>query len=108
MVLLITTINAKPDKAQELEQTLVLLGQSARKMPGCLSYHVYRDVEQADSLCLIEAWATQADVDAYRQTEDWTILRGATHLLGVTGQAQFCTVTETVDLDAPLAPPNGL
>ena len=95
MVLLITTINAKPDKAQELEQTLVLLGERARQIPGCLSAHCYSDAEQADSLCLVEQWATQADVDAYRHTEDWMILKGATKLLGVTGQVQFCTVTET-------------
>jgi len=57
MVLLITTVNAKPDKAQELKQALVLLAQQVRLEPGCLSAHCYRDVEQADSLCLIEAWA---------------------------------------------------
>ena len=107
MIVLIVTVNAKPGKARELEQTLVLLAQRARQEPGCLSAHCSRDVEQVESLCLIEAWATQADVDAYRQTEDWLVLKGATKLLGVTGQAQFCTVTETENLDATPAHPSG-
>jgi quinol monooxygenase YgiN len=101
MILLIMTVNAKPDKARELEQTLVLLAQRARQEPGCLGRHVYRDAEQADGLCLIEVWATQMDVDAYRQTVDWLVMKGATELLGVTGQVQFCTVTETELIDVP-------
>ena len=67
MVLLITTVNAKPDNIQELKETLVLLAQSARRKAGCLSCHVYGDVEQADCRCLIEAWATQADMDVCQQ-----------------------------------------
>ena len=70
MVLLLSTIEAQSTKSQELGQTLALLAKQARQEPGCLSAHGYRDVEQADSLCLVEAWATQADVDAYQQTED--------------------------------------
>jgi hypothetical protein len=92
MVLLITTINAKPRQAQELKQVLVLLAQRARKMPGCLSGQVDGDVEQADSLGFIEAWETQADE---WHTEDWEVLTRGTPLLGVRGQVQFCTVTET-------------
>ena len=66
MVLLITTVIAKPTKDQELQQILVLLAQQARQIPGCLSAHCYSDAEQADSLCLVEQWATQADVDVYQ------------------------------------------
>ena len=95
MVLLPITIEAKPTKAQELEQTLVLLAQQVRQEPGCLSAHGYRDVEQDHSFCFVEAWATQADEYTYMQSEDWRILRGAMKLLGVTGKVQFGTVTET-------------
>ena len=70
-------------------------------MPNYLGCHVYRDVEQADSLCLVEAWATQVDVDTYMQWEDWRVIQGATKLLGVTGQVQFCTVTQTEGIDRP-------
>ena len=45
MVLLITTVKAKPTRDQELQLELVLFAQQARKMPGCLSCHVYGDVE---------------------------------------------------------------
>ena len=58
MVLLFITIEAQPTKAQELEQVLVQLAQRARQAPGCLSAHCYSDAEQADSLCLVEQWAT--------------------------------------------------
>lgn len=95
MVLLVITIEAQPDKFRELEQTLVLLGKQARQAPGCLSAHCYSDAEQADSVCLVEQWATQADVDTYHQSDDWRILRGATKLLGVAGQVQSYSVTET-------------
>ena len=73
-------------------------------MSGCLSVHGYHDVEHDHSLCLSEAWATQADVDTYMQSEDWTIPRGTTKLLGVTGQVQFCTVTETHEEQLPGKP----
>ena len=54
-------------------------------MPGCLRAHCYRDLEHDHSLCLIEAWATQADADVYKWMDDWIILKGATELPGVTG-----------------------
>ena len=49
MVLLLITIEAQPTKCGELEQTLRLLVGQVREEPGCLTSHVYRDVEQSRS-----------------------------------------------------------
>ena len=92
MVLLLITIEAQPTKCRELEQTLRLLVGQVREEFGCLTSHVYRDVEQPHILCLVEVWATQADVDAHMQTDHWKILGGATELLGRTTQIQRCGV----------------
>ena len=43
-------------------------------------------------------------MDVYTQTEDWLILKGAAELLGVMGQMQFCTVTETHEEQLPGKP----
>jgi quinol monooxygenase YgiN len=96
MVILLNTIEAKPSKSKELEQTLFLVAEQVRREPGCVSVHCYRDVQHDHTLCLVEEWATQADADAHLHTEGWTILRGATALLGTTAQIQWCAVSRTL------------
>ncbi|MCC6967631.1 MAG: antibiotic biosynthesis monooxygenase [Nitrospira sp.] len=100
MVLLLITIDAQPTKSRELEQTLCLLAGQVREEPGCLRSRIYRDVEQDHTLCLIESWASQADVDAHMQTEHWRILRGATELLGLSAQIQWCHISRTCGEEA--------
>jgi quinol monooxygenase YgiN len=74
-------IDAMPRKRQELEQTLLCLADDVRKTKGCLGYHLYQDLENADTLCLMQEWESQRDFDAYLDSDLFHILIGATSLL---------------------------
>lgn len=53
---LIGKIIATPGKRQELAEILI---EGTREMPGCLSYVVALDSDDADALWVTEAWDSQ-------------------------------------------------
>lgn len=55
------------------DEMIVLLQQSAAKMPGCLSYIVANDASSQDVLWVTEVWESQQDHDSsltLRQVQD--------------------------------------
>ena len=63
MVIVIIKMNALPGKCLELKQTLVALMKPTRKEKGCLSHHVFTDIENDNSLSLIQLWQSREDLD---------------------------------------------
>ena len=58
--------------------------------------HCYRDVKHENTLCVVEEWATQADVDAPLHTANRKVLRGAVGPpLAKTAEIKFHTVLQT-------------
>ena len=57
---LISRINAVPGRCDEL---IRLLSEISDTMPGCLSYIVARDVEDANALWVTEVWV---DADSHK------------------------------------------
>ena len=89
-------IDAMPRKRQELKQTLLCLADDMRKTKGCLGYYLYQDLENEDTLCLIQEWESQKDFDAYLDSDLFHILIGATNLLSHSHrQLSFCNMPKT-------------
>jgi quinol monooxygenase YgiN len=58
---LISKMTATPGKRDEV--IAILVGVAAN-MPGCLSYIVAKDTSDANSICITEAWESQASHEA--------------------------------------------
>ncbi|MGE0683352.1 MAG: putative quinol monooxygenase [Candidatus Binatia bacterium] len=95
MILLIIKIDVRPTKQKELVQTVSALAEQVRQEAGCVSSHCYRDVDHENTLCIVEEWATQADVDVHLRTDNWKVLRGAVKLLNGPAEIRFHTVSQT-------------
>jgi len=48
---------------------------------GCLRSDFFQSAEDENELCLLEEWATQADLKSHMKSERFKVLRGAMNLL---------------------------
>ena len=74
-------LRARPDKAQELYQTLQALLPTIRKEKGCRDCRVYRDVEDGEVYSLTVDWEARANLEQYVRSDCGGALFGAIDLL---------------------------
>ena len=55
-------MTALPEKCLELKQTLLALIEPTRKEKGCLGHDVVQDIENYNSLSLIEVWESRSSL----------------------------------------------
>jgi quinol monooxygenase YgiN len=60
-----------------------------------VSSQLYRDVKNENALCLLEEWATEADLDEHLRSQNFGVLRGAVKALGAQTEMRFHTVSQT-------------
>jgi quinol monooxygenase YgiN len=96
MIFVTIKIDVRPVKQKELAQTLHALAGRVRKVAGCVSSRIYRDVENENTLCVLEQWASQADLDAHLRSDNFRVLRGAVKLLSGPADMQYHSVSYTL------------
>ncbi|MBU0674455.1 MAG: antibiotic biosynthesis monooxygenase [Proteobacteria bacterium] len=92
MILVIMYMKVSPTKRQELSQTITSLLGPIRAEKGCGRCDFFHDMDDEYALCLLQEWETRQDLEAYRRSECFKILRGAMNLL-----AEPC---ETISCDS--------
>ena len=63
------TAKAKPGQEAALEGALRDAVEPTRRQPGCLSFQLYRPVDDRATLIAFECWATEADHDQHIKGE---------------------------------------
>ena len=96
MILVTIKIDVRSTKQKELAQTLCALAGLVRKEAGCVSSAFYCDVEKENALCVLEEWATQADLDTHLQSDNFRVPRGSVKLLNEPAQMRFHSVSRTL------------
>lgn len=82
-------LRAKPEKTQELYQTLQALLPSIRREKGCCDCRVWRDVEDGEIFFLATDWETRSSLEqAFRYGSGGAFL-GAVDLLSETARVRF-------------------
>lgn len=74
-------LRAQNGKFQELYQTLQAILPMIRNEKGCLNCHIYRDVEDEETLFFSVHWKSRADLEHYVRSENGGVLLGAIDLL---------------------------
>jgi quinol monooxygenase YgiN len=100
MILVTIKIDVRSAKQKELAQTLSALATRVRKEAGCVSSAFYSEVENENSLCVIEEWATQPELDAHLRSDNFAVLRGAVKLLNGPAEMRFHSVSQTLGEEA--------
>ena len=65
MILSTLRIIVQPKRRRELLETVRGMLEPARVERGCLSYHLYVDIENINAFVLLEEWATQEDLERH-------------------------------------------
>jgi quinol monooxygenase YgiN len=82
-------IQTRPEKIQELYQTLQSLLIVIRKEEGCLDYRLYRDTEENEFFFISINWRTRANLENYLRSASGSAFLGAIDLLGETAKVRF-------------------
>jgi quinol monooxygenase YgiN len=65
MVTLIVYLQAKPQRAAELEKWLLRLTEAGRKDAGCIDYHFHRSADDPNTFVFYENWRSREDLEAH-------------------------------------------
>lgn len=100
MILVTIRIHVRPTKQKELAQTLCALAGRVRMEAGCISSESYRELEDENALCVLQEWASQADLDAHLVSDNFRVLCGAIKLLNGPAEMRFHAVSQTLGEEA--------
>jgi quinol monooxygenase YgiN len=93
------TMNALLEKRTEVMQTLLSMIESTENERGCLSHHVFRDIEDENVFSLIEEWQTREDLDGHIKSDRFSVLLGTKSLLCEPPQIQIHTVSHSEGME---------
>jgi hypothetical protein len=82
-------MKARPEKTQELYQTLQALRPTIRKEKGCRDCRFWRDVEDGETFFLMVDWETKASLEKFMPSGGGGPLLGAIDLLSETARVRI-------------------
>jgi quinol monooxygenase YgiN len=89
----------RPDSRDDLLVTIKGMLEPVRVERGCLSYRLYKDIENRNAFVLLEEWATQEDLERHISTDHQRQLLQLMDLLAERPQLLFNTVSHTAGMD---------
>lgn len=84
-------IHVLPEKQQEVLQTLLSLIEPSRKEQGCLSYGVFRNIEDEHILNVISEWESSRHLALYKSSDRFRVVLGTKSLLQEPLKVQILT-----------------
>jgi len=100
MIILRVTMNVLPKKQKEASQTLLSMIESLGKEKGCLSSGIFCDMEDKNSLILIQEWETRRDLNGHIASRNFSVLLGFESLLDEPSRIQIDTVSRSEGIEA--------
>ena len=100
MIIVRITMHALPEKQKEVMQTLLSMIESTGKERGCLSHHVFRNIEDENVFSLIDEWETREDLDQHIRSAKFGVLLGTKSLLCEPLKIQIFTVSDSERIEA--------
>jgi quinol monooxygenase YgiN len=98
---ILVTLNmiVRPEKRRDLLEAIRGMLEPSRVERGCLSYHLYEDVENRNAFVLFEEWATRGDLERHISKDNERRLLGLMDLLSEQPELRFNTVSHTEGMD---------
>ncbi len=89
----------QPEKQRDFLETMRGMLEPVRVERGCLSYRLYEDVEDRNTLILVEEWKTQKDLETHIRTDNQRRVLGLMDLLSEQPELRFNTVSLTAGME---------
>ena len=89
----------RPERRTDLLETMRGMLEPTRVERGCLSYHLYQDLEDKNAFVLLEEWATQEDLERHIRTDNQQRILALLDLLSKQPEFRFNTVSHTAGIE---------
>ena len=99
MIIVRISMNALLEKQIEVTQTLLSMIEPTENERGCLSCHVFRDIENKNGFDLIAEWETREDLDYYIRSDRFSVLLGTKSLLYEPPQIQIHMISHSEGME---------
>jgi quinol monooxygenase YgiN len=99
VILVTLKMTVHPKRRRDLLETMRGMLEPARVERGCLSYHLYEDVENRNVFVMVEEWATQEDIERHIRTDNQRRLLALMDLLSEQPEFRFNTVSHTAGIE---------
>jgi len=99
VIIIRITMNALLEKRTEVMQTLLSMIEPIENVRGCLSCHVFQDIEEKNVFSLIEQWETREDLDDHIKSDRFSVLLGTKSLLCEPLQIEIHTVSHSEGME---------
>ena len=99
MIIAILRMIVRPEKRNDLLETMRGMLEPVRVEKGCLSYRLYEDVEDRNTIVLVEEWETQNDLVRHIRTDNQRRILTLMDLLSEQPELQYNTVSRTIGMD---------
>jgi quinol monooxygenase YgiN len=92
-------MNALIENRTEVMQTLLSMIEPTQNGRGCVSCHVFRDMEDKNVFSLIQEWETREDLDDHIKSDRFSALLGTKSLLSEPQQIEIHTVSHSEGME---------
>ena len=89
----------RPERRDDLLDTMKGMLEPTRVERGCLSYRLYEDIENRNAFILLEEWATQEDLERHISKDNQRQLLTLMDLLSEQPELRYNTVSHTAGMD---------
>ena len=99
MIIVKITMNTLIENRTEVMQTLLSMIEPTQNGKGCVSCHVFRDMEDKNVFSLIQEWETREDLDDHIKSDRFSALLGTKSLLSEPQQIEIHTVSHSEGME---------
>ncbi len=78
-----TEITVHPENRKEFFQTVTAITDKIRREKGCVSFRLFEETENENSLMLVGEWDSKAYWDLHRTGENFAVLHGSVQVLSI-------------------------
>ncbi len=92
MIILKMTMNALPDKGEEIRQTLISMYDGVRNETGCIAYRMFRNIRNQSSFSSFGEWSTRSSLLRHLKSDNFSVMLGMNCMLITPMQIRIMTV----------------
>ena len=93
-------IKVPPDERKNFLDAARLVVEPTKVQPGCISCRIYQDVNDLDSVFLVEEWKTREELDRHLKSDQYRIVLSLVDLSEIPPVFQIRTISKTEGLEA--------
>jgi quinol monooxygenase YgiN len=86
-------------KSDEVLKILRSVAEPCREDPGCISCHIYRDLQEKNVLMLEEVWKTREDLDTHIRSDEYRNLLLALETAVKQPEIRFETIMSSTGIE---------